>query len=57
MLATAFQMSHFRKFMEEYGPLPTALATTIAELQEDPSPENTCAIETTDAYLIYMHKY
>ena len=57
LLATAFQAKHFRKFLEDYGPLPETIVNHITTIQEKPSPEITASLEADQVYLTFMQAY
>lgn len=57
MLATAFHILHFRKFLEDTGPMPDSLVTKLARFQDEPSSDEMESLEMTEAYLSFMLKY
>ena len=57
MLATAFEVLHFRRFLEESGPLTESLMSKLTQLKEEPSPTLMQSIETSDDYQEVMAKY
>ena len=57
MLATAFHILHFRKFLEDTGPMPASLVTKLATFQDEPSPDEMESLEMTEEYLSFMMKY
>ena len=51
MLATAFSILHFRKFLEVHGPVPDSIASRLIKLNDDPSPEAMKSLEGSDEYI------
>ena len=56
MLATAFQILHFDRFLE-CGPIPESLVSKITEITDNPSPELLQSIESLADYKELMVKY
>ena len=57
MLATAFHILHFRKFLEDTGPIPDVLQTKLATFQDAPCPEEMEYLEMTEEYISFMVNY
>lgn len=57
MLATAFQLLHFKKFLAEYGPLPESLSSIILSLKEEPSSSLLETVEASEAMKNFMLMY
>ncbi|KAK2139276.1 hypothetical protein LSH36_1895g00000 [Paralvinella palmiformis] len=57
ILASAFQILHFSKFLELNGPIPESLTERIAELVNNPSPELMENIEGLIEYDNIMMRY
>ena len=53
MLATEFHILHFRKFLEDTGPIPDILQTKLATFQDAISrcPEEMESLEMTEEYI------
>ena len=57
LLATAFQVLHFQKFLNYYGDLPEELVTSMTLLQDEPSPQVMEDLERCPQYIQVMRNY
>ena len=57
MLATAFQVLHFRSFLDVHGPLPKPLMDRMSDFTKDLSPQGLQELETSEMYTRVMSEY
>ena len=57
MLAAAFQVLHFRQYLDKCGDIPETLSDQIALFQEDPSPDTLSSLEALDSFQAFMKSY
>ena len=57
LLATAFQILHSQKFLDQHGPIPDTLINEISLLKENPSAQAIESLESSETYLKFMRQY
>ncbi len=57
LLANAMCTLHFKSFLAENGPLPTAFLSKLKELQENPNPDAMLTFEQSVFYAELMDQY
>ncbi len=57
LLANVMRILHFKSFLAENGPLPTAFQSKLKELQENPNPDAMLTFEQSVIYAELMDQY